>query len=145
MSETTETTGTVDASAAVADGTDGVTYRLHRDGDPRPYSATAAIGGMVWTCGQVPVASDGTMPETAAGQIEQIFANLDEVLEDAGSSRDRILKITMYIQDLGDLDELNAAYLRQFEGLSLPPRTTVLVAGFRTPRLVEVEAVAAVR
>ncbi|WP_449278810.1 RidA family protein [Leucobacter sp. GX24907] len=122
-----------------------VAYRSHGDGKPRPYSATASFGGTVWACGQVPVAADGSIAETMTAQVEQVFANLDTVLYDAGSSRDRILKITVYLSDLGEFDEYNTAYLRMFDGLTLPPRTTVQVAGFRGQKRIELDAVAAAR
>ena len=120
-----------------------VTYRSHQTGAPRPYSASATACGIVWACGQIPADADGSVPEAMGDQVRLAMANLERVLADAGSSLDRIVKMTVFLANLDEFDEYNAAYTACFEGMTLPPRTTVEVARFRGAKRIEIDAVAA--
>lgn len=119
-----------------------ITYRDHLSGAPRSYVASASASGIVWACGQVPTRDDGRVPESMDAQVRQAFANLDRVLNNAGSSLGQIVKMTIYLADLDEFDEYDAAYRECFSGLTLPPRTTVEVARFRGEKRIEIDAVA---
>ena len=116
----------------------------HADGKPRPYSATATFGGVVWACGQIPANSQGEIPESMADQLGVAMDNLEQVLTAAGASLSTLLKLTIYIADFDEFDEYNEAYQRRLDGHALPPRTTVQVARFRGKKRIEIDAVAAV-
>lgn len=120
-----------------------VEYRAHPDGGPRSYSASAAIGDVVWACGQVPTAPDGSTAPALGDQVRQALDNLERVLVDAGSGLDRILKVTVFLADLDEFDEYDEAYRGRLADVTLPPRTTVEVARFRGAKRVEIDAVAA--
>ncbi|MDJ0336703.1 RidA family protein [Cryobacterium sp. PH31-O1] len=113
------------------------------DGKPRPYAASASTGGIVFLCGQIPSYEDGTVPEGIAAQVDQTFNNMEAVLHEAGSSLSYLLKLTVYLVDLDEFDQYNAAYLTRLTGFPLPPRTTVEVARFRGKKRIEIDAVAA--
>lgn len=117
--------------------------RWHEDGKPRPYTASATFGGVVWACGQVPARADGSTPESLHDQVNVVFDNLEKVLADAGAGLSTILKVTVFLADLDEFDEYNSAYLARFGDLTLPPRTTVEVARFRGDKRIEMDAVAA--
>jgi 2-iminobutanoate/2-iminopropanoate deaminase len=51
---------------------------------------------------------------------------------------------TIYLADLSEFDDYNAAYLGRLEGIALPPRTTVEVARFRGDKRIETDGIAAV-
>ncbi|QNE14468.1 RidA family protein [Pseudarthrobacter sp. NBSH8] len=121
----------------------GIQRRWHEDGKPRPYTATATYGGIVWACGQVPTKADGSTPESLRDQVNVVFDNLERVLADAGANLSSILKITVFLADLDEFDEYNAAYLERFGDCTLPPRTTVEVSRFRGEKRIEMDAVAA--
>ncbi|MFK0006481.1 RidA family protein [Paenarthrobacter sp. NPDC090520] len=114
------------------------------DGKPRPYTASAASGGILFLCGQVPVGEDGAVDADIAGQVRQVFDNMEAVLKNAGSSLSHLLKLTVFLADLDEFDAYNAAYLTRLSGHPLPPRTTVQVARFRGEKRIEIDAVAAV-
>ncbi|WP_051389010.1 RidA family protein [Arthrobacter sp. 35W] len=114
------------------------------DGKPRPYSATAAVGGIIFLCGQVPTRPDGLCPADIAGQVIQAFDNLERALLAARSDLSSLLKLTVYLADLDEFEDYNAAYLTRLSGHPLPPRTTVQVARFRGEKRIEIDAVAAV-
>ena len=110
-----------------------------------PYSQAIVAGGFVFVSGQIALApgakelSGGTVQE----QTEQVFANLRAILEAAGSSLDRLVKTTVYLQDLGDFVGMNEVYAKHV-GEHPPARATVEVAALPTGALVEIEAVALV-
>ena len=114
------------------------------DGKPRPYSASAATAGIVYLCGQIPARADGAVDPDIAGQVGQVFDNMEAALHNAGSSLSHLLKLTVFLADLDEFDAYNAAYLTRLSGHPLPPRTTVQVARFRGEKRIEIDAVAAV-
>ncbi len=114
------------------------------DGKPRPYSASAAVNGIIFLCGQIPARADGSTPADIAGQVVQAFDNLENALAAAHSDLSSLLKLTVFLADLDEFDDFNAAYLTRLSGHPLPPRTTVQVARFRGEKRIEIDAVAAV-
>jgi 2-iminobutanoate/2-iminopropanoate deaminase len=108
-----------------------------------PYSQAIEAGGLVFVSGQLGLKpgdkelTGGTIGE----QTEQVFANLRAILDAAGSSLDRIVKTTVYLQDLGDFAGMNEIYAKHV-GETPPARATVEVAALPSGALVEIEAVA---
>ena len=66
--------------------------------------------------------------------------NLAAILDEAGSSVDRLVKTTVFLQDLDDFAAMNAVYARHV-GDRPPARATVEVARLPSGALVEIEAV----
>ncbi|MCU1672327.1 MAG: hypothetical protein JWN77_440 [Frankiales bacterium] len=114
------------------------------NGKQTPYSAATVHNDVVYPCGQVPVAPDGSIAEDIGMQVRQCFDNLEQVLTSAGSGLGQLLQVTVYLADLAEFDAYNAAYLTCLSGLPLPPRTTVQVAAFRGAKRIELTAIAAV-
>lgn len=113
------------------------------DGKPRPYAASAATNGIVFLCGQVPTLADGSCAHDLAGQVIQVIDNLEQALAAAGATLSSLLKLTVYLADLDEFEDYNAAYLTRLSGHPLPPRTTVQVARFRGAKRIEIDAIAA--
>ena len=76
-----------------------------------------------------------------AAQTEQALRNLAAILEAAGSSLDKLVKTSVFLQDLGDFAAMNEVYARHV-GDRPPARSTFQVAGLPAAALVEIEAVA---
>jgi 2-iminobutanoate/2-iminopropanoate deaminase len=76
-----------------------------------------------------------------AEQTEQVLANLRAILEAAGSGLDRLVKTTVFLQNLDDFAGMNDVY-KQHVGDTPPARSTVEVARLPSGALVEIEAVA---
>ena len=108
-----------------------------------PYSQAIAAGGLVFVSGQVPLEPGGTEPkgETVQEQTEQVFANLRAILEAAGSSLDKVVKTTVFLQDFGDFAGMNEVYAEHIGGAP-PARATVEVSALPSGALVEIEAIA---
>lgn len=110
-----------------------------------PYSQAVVASGLVFVSGQLGLEPGATemVPGGIAEQTEQVLANLQAVLEAAGSSLDRLVKTTVYLQDLDDFVGMNEVYARHV-GAEPPARATVEVARLPSGALVEIEAVATV-
>ena len=108
-----------------------------------PYSQAIRVGELVFVSGQLALApgdkeiSGATIRE----QTEQVFRNLQAILEEAGSGLDKLVKTTVFLADLADFQEMNEVYARHV-GDRPPARATVEVAGLPSGALVEIEAVA---
>lgn len=108
-----------------------------------PFSAATVIGNLVFASGQV-----GWVPETheaPAGikaQTAQALENLNSVLRAASSSLTNVLKVNIYMTNIGDFASMNEVYRSYFPD-HLPARTTVGVAALAGPDLlIEIDAVA---
>jgi 2-iminobutanoate/2-iminopropanoate deaminase len=111
-----------------------------------PYSQAIRAGDFVFVSGQLAL-RPGESELLAGGiaeQTEQVLANLRAILEAAGSSLDRLVKTTVFLQSLEDFAGMNEVYARHVGG-SPPARSTVEVARLPSGALVEIEAVALVR
>ena len=108
-----------------------------------PYSQAIRAGGLVFVSGQLPLEPGDKQIEAASiqEQTEQVFANLRAILEDAGSSLDRLVKTTVYLANLDDFGGMNEVYTRYVDDRP-PARATVEVARLPSGALVEIEAVA---
>jgi 2-iminobutanoate/2-iminopropanoate deaminase len=108
-----------------------------------PYSQAIKANGFVFVSGQLALQPDHA--EIMAGRIgeqtEQVFANLRAILEAAGSGLDRLVKTTVFLQNLDDFAGMNEVY-KQHVGDMPPARSTVEVAKLPSGALVEIEAVA---
>jgi 2-iminobutanoate/2-iminopropanoate deaminase len=109
-----------------------------------PYSQAIQANGFVFVSGQVALAPGeqelrgGTIQE----QTEQVLRNLGAILEAAGSGLDRLVKTTVFLQNLDDFAGMNEVYA-QHVGDHPPARSTVEVARLPSGALVEIEAIAA--
>jgi 2-iminobutanoate/2-iminopropanoate deaminase len=110
-----------------------------------PYSQAIKANGFVFVSGQLSLLPGEK--ELLAGDIkaqtQQVFANLRAILEEAGSSLDRLVKTTVFLQNLDDFAGMNEIYASHV-GSTPPARSTVEVAKLPSGALVEIEAIALV-
>jgi 2-iminobutanoate/2-iminopropanoate deaminase len=108
-----------------------------------PYSQAIVFANLVFCSGQIPI--DLVTGEIETGPIEKqahkAFQNLATVLESAGSSLDKAIKVTVYFKDLADFATVNEIYAGYFKGV-LPARAAVEAARLPKDALIEVEAIA---
>ena len=109
-----------------------------------PYSQAVISGNMVFTAGQIPIdpQTNELVDGDVAAQTEQVLQNLSAVLEAAGSSLERTVKVTVFIKDMNDFTTINAIYEKYFT--NKPARSTVEVARLPKDVLVEMDVVAEV-
>ena len=107
-----------------------------------PYAQAVKANGFVYTSGQLPMTPDGNLLEgTIEEQTHQVFANLKAVLEEAGTSLDKVIKATVFIKDMNQFGALNGVYAEHF-GSHTPARSTVEVARLPKDAAVEIEVIA---
>ena len=107
-----------------------------------PYSQAIAAGGFVFVSGQLGLnPGDKAISGGIEEQTERIFANLGAILTEAGSGLDRLVKTTVFLQNLDDFQAMNGVY-SQHVGDRPPARSTVEVAKLPSGALVEIEAIA---
>jgi 2-iminobutanoate/2-iminopropanoate deaminase len=107
-----------------------------------PYSQAISAGGFVFVSGQLGLKpGDTAISGGIAEQTEQVFANLKAILEEAGTGLDRLVKTTVFLQNLDDFQGMNEVYAGHV-GATPPARATVEVAQLPSGALVEIEAIA---
>ena len=110
-----------------------------------PYNQAIIAGDMVYCSGQLPVdpMSGGMAPGGVDSQTRQVLTNLGAVLEEAGSSLDKVVKTTVFLQSMDDFAAMNEVYAEFFADPA-PARATVEVAKLPLGVAVEIECVAIV-
>jgi 2-iminobutanoate/2-iminopropanoate deaminase len=80
-------------------------------------------------------------PNDVAGQTRQVLDNIQAIVEAAGGWLNQVVKVTVYLQDMGDFAAVNAVYAEYFEQ-DPPARAALEVAVLPKGALVAMEAVA---
>lgn len=126
-------------------------HHIRPEGAPpvNGYSHAVAFGGpMVVVSGQVPVDGTGQLvgKGDAEAQLRQVYANLATALEAAGAGLGDVVKLTVFLTDLGDLPVFRRVRDEHQDPLRPPACSLVQVAGLVHPEFrVEIEAWAEVR
>ena len=108
-----------------------------------PYSQAIRAGDLVFSAGQLgldPATGEFAAPDVA-GQAERAIANLRGILEAAGSGLDRLVKVTVYLADIGDWPAVNEVYARAIPE-PFPARSAFAVRDLPKGARVEIEAIA---
>lgn len=108
-----------------------------------PYSVGVWAGDLLYLSGQTPL-DPGTGQLVTGGidaQTHRVFDNLEAALRDAGLTMDHVIKCNVYLVDMADFAEMNAAYQQRFAA-PYPARTTVAVKALPRDARVEIELIA---
>lgn len=94
--------------------------------------------------GQVGLTPDGTMPDSAEEQSENVWLNLKAILEDAGMGLEDLVRVNAYITDVRYVAAYRTGRDKVLTDGIAPASTLVVVSGLADPKMkIEVEAVAA--
>ena len=107
-----------------------------------PYSQGVVAGDLVFTSGQIPMTPSGDL--VAGGVAEaarQSLANLLAVLAAAGATEADVVKVTVFLADMGDFEAVNAVYAETFSP-PYPARSCIEVSRLPKGVPIEIEAVA---
>jgi reactive intermediate/imine deaminase len=107
------------------------------------YSQATETDDLVFTAGQIPLTPDGDLLDEAAidVQTQQTLENVEAVLDAADAGMADVLKVTVYLDDIDDFEEMNDTYETFFDE-EPPARSAVGVDELPKGVGVEVEAVA---
>lgn len=110
------------------------------------YSQAVVHGGTVYVSGLLAVNPDTGEKELGSVELQadRVLENLDAILRAAGTDRNHVLKVTVYISDITLWGRFNTAYARFF-GDHKPSRAVVPVPELHHGFAVELECIAALR
>ena len=108
-----------------------------------PYSQAIRCGNMLFVSGQIPLdpESGELVLNSFAEQCHRVLLNLKIILEAGGSALGNVLKVTIYMQNLAQFNELNEIYSEYFDA-SKPARACVEVSALPKGVAVEMDAIA---
>ncbi|MCR5737066.1 MAG: RidA family protein [Eubacterium sp.] len=109
-----------------------------------PYSQGIITGNLLFSSGQIALnpATGEVVGTTIEEQTEQVMKNLGALLEEAGSSYEKVVKTVCFLDDMGDFAAFNEIYGKYFT--EKPARSCVAVKTLPKNVLCEVEVIAEV-
>ena len=109
-----------------------------------PYNQAVKANGFIFLSGQIPL--DKTTGALISGgvkeQTRQVITYIKAILEDSGSSLERIVKATVFLKDMNTFADMNSVYSEFFKPENAPARSTIEVARLPKDVMVEIEVVA---
>ncbi len=109
-----------------------------------PYSQAVKYDDMVFLSGQIAIGNDGQIDTSdIVKETTLIMNHLQEVLKASGSSMQRVVKTTIYLNNLAWFPEVNKVYGSYFETGKAPARETIGVKSLPKGARVEISMVAA--
>ena len=108
-----------------------------------PYSHAVDAGDLVYLSGQTPIdpATGNLVVGDILAQTEQCIKNLSAALHAAGLTLDNVVKVNVYLTDMGNFAAMNSVYARQFNQ-PYPARTTIGVTALPLGAQIEIEMIA---
>lgn len=108
-----------------------------------PYSQAIEANGTLYISGQVPI--NPTVGKVLAtdivGQTEQVFANINAILTEAGYSFSDVVKSTVFLSDIANFSQMNKVYAKYYQ-TDCPARSAFAVKDLPLGALVEIETIA---
>jgi len=107
------------------------------------YSQATTNGDVLFTAGQIPMTPDGDLLDDEAIDVQtrQSLENVKAILEEEGLTMQDVLKVTVFLDDIDDFEEMNAAYKEYFHD-NPPARSAVEAGNLPKDVGVEIEAIA---
>lgn len=118
---------------------------FHTDKAPAavgPYVQAICTEEFVFTSGQIPLNPEtGELVTEISAAARQSLNNIKAILEEAGSSIDKVIKCTVFLADINDFAAVNEVY-KEFFNDHKPARSAIQVAALPLGASVEIEAIA---
>ncbi|MDJ0556188.1 MAG: Rid family detoxifying hydrolase [Microcoleaceae cyanobacterium MO_207.B10] len=113
-----------------------------------PYNqAIAATGQMLFVSGQIAIdtrINQIVYTDDVTKQTEQVMANLEAILTEAGATWSNVVKTTVFLKDMNDFAAVNTVYAKYFDPENAPARACVEVARLPKDVLVEIDCIAVI-
>lgn len=121
---------------------------IHTNNAPEaigPYSQGIVVDNLFFSSGQIPLTADGKLVDgDIQAQTEQVFKNVIEILKEAGSSLESVIKTTVFIRNMDDFGKMNDIYATYFQDHK-PARSCVEVSRLPKDVLIEMEVIALIK
>ncbi len=130
-------------SASVTFAQEKVTYiQSEKFGNQTlPFSPAVIVGNIIYLSGQIGSADGALVAGGIAAETKQTLENIKRVLEQNGSSMDKIVKCTCMLADMAEWDKMNVEYVKFFPGHK-PARSAFGASGLAKGARVEIECIA---
>ena len=109
---------------------------------PAPFSAAVRVGDILYLSGQIGVGPDGKLASGFGAQIRQTMTNIEGALAAAGGRMEDVFKCTVFLADMNNWAEFNAAYVTYFRPGRLPARSALGTNGLAAGAALELECMA---
>lgn len=106
------------------------------------YSHCIEHNNTLYVSGQLPVTPDGSIPDSIMEQTLLVFQKIEQILVEAGSSRDRLIQVRIYLADITLWDQVNEVYSAYMNDHK-PVRCVIPTGPLHFGCLIEAEAIAA--
>lgn len=108
-----------------------------------PYSQAIKANGFIFVSGQTPIdpATQQLIEGDVRVQTERVLRNVQAILEQAGSSMDKVVRCGVFLKDMNDFTAMNEVYGTFFK-TNAPARSTVQAARLPKDCIVEIDAIA---
>ena len=108
-----------------------------------PYSQAVEANGTLYISGQIPINPSVGKIEAVdiTSQTEQVFANINAILTEAGYSFSDVVKSTVFLSDIADFAGMNEVYKKYYQS-EYPARSAFAVKALPLGALVEIETIA---
>jgi 2-iminobutanoate/2-iminopropanoate deaminase len=111
-----------------------------------PYSVAIRIGDLIFTSGQLGLepATGSLVPGGIEAETRQALVNISNVLAEAGSGLEQVVKTIVFLKDMTEFSKMNTVYA-EFFNEDPPARSTIQAAALPKGGAVEIEAVAIIK
>lgn len=108
-----------------------------------PYSQAIEAGNTIYVSGQLPInPATGEFAEGGMAELtRQSLTNIKNILSEVGLTMENVVKTSVFLADMADFAEMNAAYTEFFTGVA-PARSAVAVKTLPKNARVEIECIA---
>jgi len=108
-----------------------------------PYSQAIEVGNLIFTSGQLPIIpqTGDLISDNIEKATQRSLENIKEILEAAGSSLDKVVKVNIFISDMSNFSKVNEVYAKYFTK-NKPARSCVEVSKLPKDGIIEIEAIA---
>lgn len=113
---------------------------IERIGKAARWSDAVAVNGLVFLAGHV---AEATRGQSVREQTADVLTQIDETLAEAGSSKAKLVSVTIYLADIAGFDEMNQAWDAWIDSDNPPARATVEARLASPEYAVEIVAIAA--
>ena len=130
------------STAPIRETVNGLTFHMPYGRPTRPFTPAVQVGELIFVAGQLGTGPQGTLvPGGIQAETRQALANIKDILDQSGSSMDRVAKCSVFLADMNEWDAMNAVYVTFFPG-NKPARSAFGATGLALNGRVEIECVA---